>query len=95
MTPEQLQQFNQLVSDIKELKISLSNNAYENLINELIKTKTTQDERSTETGDITRTTSIGDSGGTVLGFDFPDEWLQLRYKGELIRIPVYKESRFV
>lgn len=41
------------------------------------------------------TTSIGIGGGTVTHLDFPDEWLIVKYKGKLYRVPMYLESRFV
>jgi hypothetical protein len=94
MTPEQEQKLNTVVEELGLLKQGIGINAYENLIDELIKRKTTQDEQATETSDITKTSSVPEGGGSVSSFDFPDEWMILKYKGELVRVPVYKESRF-
>jgi hypothetical protein len=94
MTPEQERQFNTLVREFESMKTQISLDAYENFIDELVKRKTNQDEQTTRTSDITKTTSVPEGGGSVSSFDFPDEWMILKYKGELVRVPVYKESRF-
>lgn len=90
MTPEQEQQFNQMKERLELLESASNNDANELYIENLVKRKTDVDDSL-----VTKTTFIGEGGGTVNAFDFPDQFIEIKYKGSLYRLPAYNAQRFV
>ena len=90
MTPEEIQLMEELTNRVQQLETVSNTDAYEMWVDEFIKRKATVVD-----SDVTISTSIGMGGGTVNHLDFPDEWIQITYKGSLYRIPAYSESRFI
>ena len=90
MTPEERQQFEALQNEVRLLKNSENTNANELIIDTLIQRAT-----GVVDANVNVSTSIGVDGVTVDAFDYPDFFLQFKYKGKLYRVPAYNEQRFV
>jgi len=73
---------------ITELEQAQNLNAINSLLQVIIK-----DAPTVTDADVTLTVSdtVGPDGGTVSVdvLDFPDRWIELRYKGEIYRLPAY------
>ena len=85
MTPEERLEFDKMKEDI----IRLSNfqpEADKNILFDGYKGVTD--------ADIDRTITIGMGGGSASVLDYPDDLVDFRYNGKLVRIPVYYTSRF-
>lgn len=90
MTPEQQEQFKTLLERVNTLERAENNDTNELHIENLIKRKT-----DVVDTDVQISTTIGEFGGTVNHLDFPDLFIEIKYKGVLYRVPVYETSRFI
>ena len=90
MTPEQIQKLNNVLERLESLETGSNNDSNEIMIDNLI-VRTTDVVNS----NVNKSTVVGDSGGTVNSFDYPDNFIEIKYKGKLYRIPAYNVQRFV
>lgn len=85
MTPIEKQQFEEMNARLEAIEKGLNLDATTSFINSLIK-------RAPSVTDSTVSNSIGAGGGST--FDFPDQWIEITYRGTLYRLPAYVLSRF-
>lgn len=90
MNEEQQQQLNDALARIESLEKVSNVDTNELVIETLIKRRT-----DVVDSDVLISTVIGVGGGTVNHLDFPDDFIEIKYKGKLYRIPAYNAQRFV
>jgi len=90
MTPEQELQLNTLMEKVERLESATNTDNNELVIENLIKRRTDVDDTK-----VNRAISVGAGGGTVNTFDYPDDFIEIKYKGVLYRIPAYNATRFI
>jgi len=84
MTPEDKQLMQDLQDRLLALETTQNTDNNELVIDNLIN-------RSSDVTDSDVTNAIGGEGGAT--FDFPDKWIEIKYKGGLLRLPAYLLNR--
>ena len=92
MTPEEKQQFEDLKNEVKLLRNAENVNTNELVINTLVS-------RATSSGVDLLERSITIPGGLAASqidvLDYPETFIEIKYKGSLYRLPAYLATRFV
>ena len=97
MTPEQLQQFENMQKRITDLEEVRNLDAFETLVRrfgEKSKFLISNNTSTTVDTDIDRTVGISTTPTSIAVLDYPDAMMQIVLKGVTYRIPLYDESRF-
>lgn len=96
MKPEQEKQFNELLERVKTLETASNNDTNELIIENLIKRRTdVDDSKIADNKTITITIDGTEYSAVVQTPAFPDDFIEIKYKGKLYRIPAYNAQRFV
>lgn len=81
MTPEQLEQFEQLKRDVEDIKSANTNQAFDNFVRRLIR-----DKSNVTDANVDRSITVGAGGGTFQVLDYPDIWLNFTLDGKVYRV---------